>query len=152
MTNLDAAKGVIMELLRPDECAPGLILIFAVRQRLECTSDEARAVAMAAIRELCDAREVVEMSEGFRRKDVELPPYVFPDRRPTTYDSNRKGELWVMCGPVYTDGTGWRWDKTAADELVDGDIWVPIHLLHSEPIPKIAERSRQLQSGDHAHP
>lgn len=74
------------------------------------------------------------------------PPYVFPDREPTKYDATARGEVWVVCGSLYTDGTGWRWDMAQADELVPGDIWVPIHLLHSEPIPEVAERSRELGS------
>lgn len=73
------------------------------------------------------------------------PPYVFPDRTPTMYDGDRYGEVWVVTGPMYTDGTGWNWGKAAADKLEPGDIWVPIHTLHSAPIAEIAERSRELK-------
>lgn len=72
------------------------------------------------------------------------PPYVFPDRRPTKYDATARGEVWVVCGSLHTDGTGWRWDMTQADGLVAGDIWVPIYLLHLESIPEVAERAREL--------
>ncbi len=73
------------------------------------------------------------------------PPYVFPDRKPAKYDATARGQVWVVCGSKYSDGTGWRWDMTKVDELVPGDIWVPIHLLHTKPIAEIAERSLELQ-------
>ena len=69
------------------------------------------------------------------------PPYGFPRRIPTKYDCTAKGEVWVVCGPLYKDGTGWRWDMTPGAELVDGDIWVPIHLLHTDPIPEVVSTS-----------
>ena len=145
MTNLNSAKRVIMEWLKPGECTPMLILVVDVQRRLGCTSDEARLVVIVALRELCAARAAVQMGEGFRGMDAQAPPYVFPDRKPTKYDATARGEVWVVCGSIYTDGTGWRWDTTQADELVPGDIWVPIHLLHSEPIATIVKRSLDLQ-------
>lgn len=73
------------------------------------------------------------------------PPYVFPDRRPGEYDTDRRGTLWRVLGPMYTDGTGWNWEKCSKIALVSGDIWVPIHMLHSKQIPAIEERSRELK-------
>ncbi len=79
------------------------------------------------------------------------PPYVFPDRTPGKYDATAKGEVWVVCGPVYTDGTGWLWGRTVRSDLKPGDIWVPIHLLHTVQIPEIAERAerRRGEACDH---
>ncbi len=91
-----------------------------------------------------DAQLRAELEELLGEPRSSSPPYVFPDRRPAKYDATAKGELWVVCGPLFTDGTGWRWDMTHVDELVPGDIWVPIHLLHTVEIPEVAARSREL--------
>ena len=80
------------------------------------------------------------------------PPYVFPDRKPTFYDSDRRNDVWAVSGPTYTDGTGWNWEKRDVDLLVAGDIWVPIHTLHSEPIAAIAERARELSPAPKSTP
>lgn len=70
MTRLDVVKRVIMGQLEPNSSAPMFILAVHVRNALNCTPDEARYGAIAALRELCDAREVVEMDNGeFRRRD-----------------------------------------------------------------------------------
>lgn len=74
------------------------------------------------------------------------PPYVYPDRKPDKYDMDRHGHVWVVLSPMYKDGTGWNWGVTLGNELEPGDIWVPIHLLHSREIPAVVARSEELKS------
>ena len=75
-----------------------------------------------------------------------LPPYVYPDRIPSEYESSKNGSIWRVSGPTYTDGAGWNWEMSFVQDLVPGDVWVPIYMLHSVPIAKIVERSRELRS------
>lgn len=79
------------------------------------------------------------------------PPYVFPDIRPREHDSTREGKLWRVSGPKFTDGTGWNWEECFASELADGDVWVPIHMLHSQQNPELVERSRKLKEQPNAN-
>ena len=58
---------------------------------------------------------------------------------------DRRGHVWVVYGPMYKDGTGWNWVVTLGKELEPGDIWVPIHLLHSKEIPAVVARSEELK-------
>lgn len=76
------------------------------------------------------------------------PPYVYPDRVPSEYESDKRDAVWRVFGSVRTDGSGWSWGKCHAQDLVAGDIWVPIYTLRIVPLSDVVERSFELTSED----